>query len=144
MSAVVEHCGENSLQIVRALPALLPIMWPLVKQLFISPPLWSICCPPSIFQVCVCVLRVCAHHPTVPQPSGRLAVVGGESPPQVKSWLIAPHSHTAHPYRHTHTNTDTHSIFLRCSAGRREEGRINPNCGVWEPAERPGLLGASP
>lgn len=70
---VMDYCGENSLKIVRSLTILQPIMWPLVKQLFISPPLWSICYRPSIFCVCVC-LYVCVRHPTVPQPRGRLVV----------------------------------------------------------------------
>lgn len=80
-------------------------------------------------------------HPTVPQPSGRLAVLGGESPPQVQSWLIAPHSHTTHPFKRTHTHTELFSVVLLL-AGRR--GRITSNCDVWESRERPGLLGASP
>lgn len=97
-----------------------------------------------ISSACVCIVNVYvpSHSPTVPQPSGRLAVLGEESPPQVQSWLIAPHSHTTHPYKHTqkHIHTPAFSIVLLVGGRRR---RINPNCGVWEPGERPGLLGAS-
>lgn len=55
-----ESLGENSLQIVRNC-FLQPIMWPPVKRLFVLPTLCSICYPPSIFQLHVCVL---VHHAT--------------------------------------------------------------------------------
>lgn len=100
--------------------------------------------------VCMCIVSVCARHPTVPQHSGRLVVLGGGSTPQVQSWLIAPHSHTTHTHTHTQILVHTHQysvLFCWLEGGGEvwggQEG-INPNCGVWEPGERPGLLGASP
>lgn len=41
---------------------------------------------------------------------------------------------------YTLTNTDTCPSF---SVVLRKKERINPNCGMWESGEKPGLLGAS-
>lgn len=123
-----EFCGDEVLWRDGA-KSLQPIMWLLVKQLFISQPLWSICYPS-----CVC-MSVCTHacactsYPTVPHPSGLLVVLKGGITTSMQSWLIV-------SYCHTHTQN-----VPSCAAAKRKKGRINLNWGV--PGERPGLLEAS-
>lgn len=96
-SVLMDYCGENFLQTVRTPFVLQPITWPLVKRLFISPPLWSICYRPYFKFVCVCVI-----------PQSHSLVVAwrflrGKSQPRAQSRLIVPHNHTTHSYRDIQT-----------------------------------------